>query len=221
MAVNLESVLAQCNVLLKFADSVTLTQTDREDIISKALVKYSRLRPVKTVSALTGDDTAIYELPSSYEVGFSRIFEIEFPIDNVPIERIDERHWLINETPNGKRLVFEQFNPTAGEAFWLKYTTALSFDSNGDAPVPETDQSAFEFLSVSYMSQALSSHFASKANPNLPEAEIVSFNERVDEYKQKAEDWMKMFKDQIKDEESGIFGNLDFSEDMFFGRDRE
>ncbi len=220
--IDLESVRVQVrDVLVKNPDRAIFTDDQINDLIVKALKKYSRRRPQTTVSALTGNTTAIYSLPAAFENGFSRIKEVEFPIQLSPKQFIRANHYELDNDPDGKIFRFDNFNPGSGQTFWIKYTTRHEFGSDGQADVAESDQAAFEYLTASILCNAYSAFYASKANASLPEVEAIAYNERVDEYKTKAGDYFKMYTDEIIDEFTGIHGDVNFSRDMFWDRDSE
>lgn len=222
MSVNLESVRAQVRVLVGEANLTTLTDDAMSDIIAKALARYSRVRPVRLVSAMTGNTTGIYALPSSFEPGFSQILEVEYPTGKAPKETIEDEFFEKDRTPTGHVLRFSGCNPGNGETFWLKYTGVHSASSDGVVDeMPEADQAGFEYLCSSLICTKLASFYASKANPSLPGTEIVAFNERVAEYSSMANKWMDRFNAEIKDECTGLIGSMDFIKGEYFERDDE
>lgn len=220
MAIALEAVRAQVKILLKYKDLAVLPDTDQADIIEKALIRYSRVRPMLAVVEYTGNATGIYSFLSPWKNGFSQITEIEYPVGKTPKETIDSRDYTTDKTPSGHVLRFDQFNPGLGNIFWVKHTAPHSFTSDGVAEeVPDSDQAGIQYLAASLMATALSNHYATKANPSLPGTGLVTYNERVREYADKAREWMKLFEGEIKAEVTGIIGNLDFLQNTYFGRE--
>ena len=171
---------------------------------------------------MTGLAGAVYSYPSDFEAGFSKILEVEYPVGKVPKETIALKYYDEDYTPTGKVIRFNGCNPSAGETWWLKYTTAHRFTSAGEAEeIPESHQPGFEYLCASITCTKLATFYASKANPSLPGVEIVAFNERVAEYSSMANKWMEKFNSEISQEVTGIIGQVKFGQEMFFDRDDE
>lgn len=222
MAVDQEAIKRGAERLVKFDDAVSLPTDTRDELVFKALREYSRRRPNLTVEAMTGNSTGTYSLPTSYEHGFSNVQEIEFPVDQNPRETIDQSNWDVDKTPSGRRLRFGGYKPGDGQTFWIKFTTPHTFESSGlSEDVPETDQTGIEYLTASLFCQALATFFASKANPNLPEAQVFEYTTRSDEYNTLATKWRTKYDEQIKQEVTGIIGAVKFGRDMYFDRARD
>ncbi len=222
MSVNLEPIRAQVNILLGFADFVSFTQNDRDEIIRKALDDYSGRKPILQVEEMTANATGMYTLPSNYEDGFSKVVEVEYPVALMPKEIVEDQYWDLDKIPSGRVLRFDQFNPTNGDTFWLKFTKKHEFDSSGDASeVPQMDQTGIEFCAAYLCCHRLATFFASKANPNLPEAQVFEYSTRTDEYTRKAKDFKALYDDQVKPYITGLVGNVRFLRDYFVERRKE
>ncbi len=222
MSINLEPVRSQVNILLGFADFVAFTQNDRDEIILKALDDYSGRKPILQVEAMTANASGMYALPSNFEHGFSKLIEIEYPVGLMPKEIVEDQYWDLDKTPTGKVLRFDLYNPSNTETFWAKFTVKHEFDSSGDASeIPEHDQSGIEYCAAALCCHSLATFFASKANPNLPEAQVFEYSTRTDEYTRKAKDYRALYDGQIKAPVTGLVGNVRFLRDYFVERRKE
>lgn len=224
MGVSLSEILADTNrwLLTNDAQSLAILSTsDREDIIRSAVRQYSRRRPYLILQAYTSVSDNWYDLPDSWEDGFSRIQEIEYPIENTPPNRIDEIDYFISLMSDGKKIRFIRNNPTTGNTFWVKYQIRHAFDSAEASDIPEDDRTVLSYLCISLFCDALATHFASKADPSLPEAQLLEYTSRVDEYSKKAREWMKRFKDEFQDEDTGTYGEIGFTQDNFWDRSND
>lgn len=220
MGVTLTQLLAEANNNLQYADTTILTTAERENACKKAAQEYSRIRPNPLLQAYTGvgGDAPYYDLPTSWDQGFSVILEIEYPINRVPKEIIRQRYWSIDLRPTGRQLRFGTVNPATGETFWVKYTGSHSFDSSGNSFIDDTDLYGLSYLATSIMCQMLATFYAEKADPNLPNAEIVEYKDRVDEYTKKARDWKKKYHSEIKSDLTSTWDTIPFVDFSYWNR---
>jgi hypothetical protein len=96
-----------------------------------------------------------------------------------------------------------------------------SFESGGPSTVPATDLDVISYLSCALMCQAFANFYASKANHNLPEIEAIGYGTRVTEFTDLAKKFMDLYESEITDDNTGYYGNVEFSKDLYFDRDAE
>jgi len=200
---------------------LNLPQTDRDEIVKDAVKKYSRVRPITRLEVFAGNNTGFYNLPAAWIEEFSTISEIEHPIEQSPPLIIRPENYFISLMATGKMIRFRFNNPGQNSTFWVKYTIEHTFDSTGTSTVPTTDKDVIAYLSTSLMAQAFSSFFASKATNSLADVEIVGYNTRVAEFNTLAEKYLKMYVEDITDDNTGVYGQIDFVRDLYFNRDDE
>ena len=222
MGLTVTQIYNRANELIKYTEYTIFPQTDRENIISNAVVKeYSRRRPLQQLAVMTGASDNWYDLPSDFEDGFSVIQEIEYPVESSPKDIIAPKHYEINLMGDGKKLRFDYNNPALNQTFWMKYTIRHSFNSNGESEIIQADENGVVYLTVALWCKALADKFAEKADPNLSEIELVPYTGRVDEWNNNYEKWMKMYNEWMVDSITGVHGQIDFSQDMYFDRNDE
>lgn len=221
MTVQLSEIKTQANALLREDDRLVLTDDNIDRHISSAVREYSKRRPYRIVYEETGVSNGQYALPSDFEEGFSRIEEIEYPINEAPKCVIDPKWYDIESVPSGRVIRFRYYNPTNGEMFWIKYTKRQWYDTDGGTTIPESDLDGIVNLSVSIMCEALANYYATKANVNLTEAEPFQYDTRVAEYNSRANKHREKYDMLIRPDVSGVTGHVDFSDQMFFDRNAE
>ena len=224
MGLTLDTLYAQANRLLLNNDSHALgilSEADRKLLIKDVIRVYSKKRPLVQLEAYTGTSDDWYDLPAAWDDGFSSIYEIEYPIENSPKDTIAEKDYYIDLMSGGKKLRFNRNNPKADATFWVKFLIRHTFDSLGDSEIPESDQTAIAYLIMSIWCEAFATHFASKADPSLAEAEAITYTSRVDEYTGKARDWNTKYNNELKDEYTGTYGKVGFLQDPYWDRDND
>jgi hypothetical protein len=220
MGVSLTSLTSLVNALIKFTDTNILSNTDRQLLIEESVKKYSKKRPLIRTEIYTGTTSNYYTLPSNFEDGFSEFYEIEYPVESDPKEIIQPKYWAVEQMGTGKQLRFYNNNPGSGNTFWAKYTSRHIF-SSGTSDIPESDETALAYLCASLFCDTIADYYASRSDPNLPEVQIPGFDSRTAEWQSQAKRWMKKYDEEIIDTVSGVEGQIDFSQDMFFDRNPE
>lgn len=222
MGVSLDNLYAQANRLLLNNDAqalAILSEADRKLLIKDVIKVYSKKRPLIQLQAYTGTSDNWYALPTAWEDGFSSICEIEYPVENSPQDLIPEKDYYISLMSEGKKIRFNRNNPGSSNTFWVKFLIRYTFDSLGISDIPESDQTAIAYLVMAIWCDAFATHFASKSDPSLAEAEAISYTSRVEEYTTKAGNWNTKYKNELKDEFTGIYGKVGFLQDPYWDRD--
>lgn len=219
MGITLAQLLSQANDHLKFSDLVKYTTEEREDACRSAVQEYSARRPNPILQSYTGiGDDPFYDIPTSWNEGFSVIVEIEYKIQQTPKQTIADKYFSIDLMSDGKKLRFGSKYPADGETFWVKYYGNHSFDSAGNSDMNDADLKGLSYLATSIMCQELSTYFASKADPNLSNVEMVEFTSRVDEYAKKAGSWLKKYNSEIKSDMNCTWSSIDFIDNSYWNR---
>ena len=217
MSVTLTQLLTKANNHLKFADTTNYTTAQREDACRSAVKEYSKRRPRYILQSYTATASQFYDLPTSWDQSFSYIQEIEYEVDQTPKETIKQKYYSIDLMSDGYKLRFGNQYPTSGDTFYVKYYGLHSFDSSGDSNIFDADLVGLSYLAASIMCEELATFFASKADGNLPNVEIVEFNTRVDEYTKKSREWLKKYNKEIQGDNS-TWDNIDFIDNSYWDR---
>jgi hypothetical protein len=91
----------------------------RDDAIKDAIDRYSEHIPQAKISLVIPITSGFYSLPADFEIGFSRIVSIEFPIDQLPPRYVAERAYAIRQTETGYGFYI---STQPGTNFRFKYT---------------------------------------------------------------------------------------------------
>jgi hypothetical protein len=148
------TLIAETQRKVKDTSSRLTAPDDFAAAVSAALARYSRHNPKKAVDDLTGDGSHDLDLPDDWETDFSTIISVEYPVDEVPAELVDDRDWSLYLSPDGLVLRLSQNEPAADESVRLTYTV-----SRLEADVPSGDQDAVACLAASFCCELLASIF--------------------------------------------------------------
>ncbi len=96
-------------------DRGNFASADRDKYLSQAVTTHDLNRPYWVTEVLTGDGNAYLELPEDWEVGFSQIDKIEYPLGNHPQTFLAIDEFYVAQVPtsvvaNGRRLMFPKSN---------------------------------------------------------------------------------------------------------------
>ena len=221
MGVSLTDLTALTNAIVKFTDTTILSVIDRTLLIKESVKKYSKKRPLIQTEIYTGTESDFYTLPTNYEDGFSEFYEIEYPIEISPKSIIQPKYWAVEQMGAGKKLRFNLNNPGSGNTFWAKYTKRHIFSDSGSSDIPVSDETALSYLCASLFCDSIADFYASRSDPNLPNIQMPGFDSRTAEWQSQAKRWMKKYNEEIINNVSGVEGQIDFSQDMFFDRNSE
>lgn len=158
-----------------------LTPEDYESGVVAALRTYSRHRPYSTVEDVAGTGSADIPAPARWEVGFSGLVSIEYPVGNIPESMIDRRDYKLALTPSGLQIRLLVARPTADEILRIIYTKGHTPDT---VPVGDTEAVADYAAAVCLMQ--LAARYGQTSDP-LISADVVNYRSKVDEFRRLAQ----------------------------------
>lgn len=147
--------------------------------IEDAVDYYSKDSPREKIFVITGNGTNRYALPTDWDMSFSAVVYVEFPIAQSDPILLDEETILIWEDGTGKKIQFTDVTPSTGDTLWLRYSLrhTLTDDTNS---IPDS-----HFEGVSYLATALTAlTIAGRLlNSRSDTAGIMNFRTPSDAYK--------------------------------------
>jgi hypothetical protein len=171
----------------------TLTTTDREDAIAQAVKqRYSKDRPNTIVTDVTADGTSFLPLPTGYEVGFSVITQLEYPIGSVPPNLIEPEDWEMYQSPTGWKVMLKATTPPAADLVrvnWTQRHVAGNTVAPGQTGAVATSVPDADFEAVSDLAAALCAEKLAARYAQLRDATIGA---DVNNYGSKAQDCLKL-----------------------------
>ncbi len=201
--------LVKLKVQAPTVGNVTLVDpTDYETLIKEAVKEYSERRPLQKTVKNTGDGTGSFSLPSDWEQEFSFIKEIEYPIDNFPPEKIDRKHWAVEQIDTGWTVRFYYSGyPGQGEFYYVRYFIRHTVD-DASSTIPLADKDAVCNLAASLCCQALAEKYGQTSEPNM-EADVVAYRTRGDEFAARAKELRELYDKKIKSNVNAVRGDYD------------
>jgi hypothetical protein len=149
-----------------------ITPTEGDLLIQEAIRRYSSLRPQVRIQTLTGDGVAItFDLAADFEVGFSTISAIEYPVGRAVPEYLDAEDWTFYQNPDSGETQIRLLGvvlPDTAEAY-VTYTLrhVVSEGAGATDTIPIGDREAVCDLAASLGFEQLAAYFGAELEPSL------------------------------------------------------
>jgi len=165
-----------------------IKRTDAAQYLDEAIAVYSKYRPFEKLERKSILIPArIFDLPAGWQIGFSSVNFIEYPVNSTPPFYLDENDYniFLDETNLYKlRFAYELSN-----AFRIDYMLQHSFD-NANPPVisaPESDFFCICNIASGIYLLALASRYGQNVNPSIG-SEMSSYDKMTDQYRRLAKE---------------------------------
>ena len=167
---------------------------DRDKMIKEAIEEYSRDRPNITDEFLTGDGTAQeFAVPSTWVKGFSVLSELEFPIDEVPINLLTIQDTvIIVQKVAVERIQLISLTLGVGEQARIFFIAPHLQDAS---TIYVNDEEAVANLASSKIARGLAAFYAESFDPDL--ADAINYQGKAEIFSALADDLKKMYNDHI------------------------
>jgi hypothetical protein len=209
------------NALLQ-DDSNILSQPEKDIALQMAVKYYSRVRPREVVSDLAGNDGFDYDLPSTWNDGFSFLKQVEYPAGEQQPVYLHKEDVTLYRNASALKLRFLRDTPATGKTARVTFT-ALHTLTASSASIPSSDEDAVAALGAAYACEALSNHYAKTTEPTL-QADVVDHRSKSQEFAGRAKRLRALFLSSlgIKDENevAPASGTRDWFTDSSWGEDR-
>jgi len=157
--------------------------TDADDYlpaIDAALERYGKHLTRPLVKDVAGAGTHDVALPAEWIEEFSRVLQVEYPVDEVPAILIEAGRWQIYQAPAGPVLRLLDETPEADEMVRVTITVPRT-----EATVAQGDLDAVASLAASYCCETLANLFAQTADPTIA-ADAVNYRSKSGEFSRRA-----------------------------------
>ena len=163
-------------------DSDRLTDADDyQPAVAAALERYSRHRPLEITQDLAGTNGHDLALPVGWAADFSRLVQVEYPVDQVPEEILSADHWKIYRAPSGLKLRLRYEEPSDGESVRVTYTMPRN-----EADIAATDTDAVACLAASICLRTMAAAYGQTSDSTIA-ADVVNYRSKSDEFRRLAE----------------------------------
>ncbi len=183
---------------------------DYQTLILEAVKEYSRRRPQRLIQALVGDGKTYFLVSglTDWEHKFSKIENIEYPLDEHPPKYLQQKQYKYERIPAGLAVRFlESPYPGLNDNFWVRYSVRHVVD-DASSTVPEADKDGVCNLAASLCCQALAEAFGQTSDASL-DADVVAYRTRGDEFQARANRLREIYEHVIKPEVTGIIDDWD------------
>lgn len=176
-------------------DEARISVPQRDNAIDTAVVRYSSDRPqVKVVDSAAAGGHAL-ALPAGWEVGFSEIQSIEYPIGQNPPVYYDRERFRLYRKPDGTdEIRFDDALPNAQVrvAFSIKHSVV-----GGGTPadtVPIVDREAVCKYAAAHLCDQLAALYANTQDSTI-QADAVQYSNKARERRSQASAYRKQYLD--------------------------
>jgi hypothetical protein len=162
-----------------------LTQQDVDAYVTQAISqRYSQDRPQEVVTDVVADGSADLPLPASggngpvFEIGFSIVEQLEYPIGDVPETIILDSEWRMYQSPTGTKI--RMLSTVPPNAALVRVSWSARHTDNGST-VPLQDFEAVTDFAASLCAEALAAIYA-QTRDNTVAADVVNYRTKSQEY---------------------------------------
>ncbi|SRR5579884_47510 len=181
----------RANVKRKVQDNAgLLTDADFDAFVTQAVrQRYSQDRAQVIVTDVAADGSTLLPLPvlaqqqnapavPVFEVGFSAVKTLEYPIGVVPPSYFLDSDWQYYQTPTGMKLLLLATSPANNELVRVTWTARHADDGSS---VPNQDFEAVCDFASSLCAEALAARYA-QTRDNTINADVVNYRTKSQEY---------------------------------------
>jgi hypothetical protein len=175
-------------------DSGKIATTDRDEAIARAVARYSQDRPREKAEDVAADGTSYLALPTGWQVDFSALRSVEYPIGDNPPSFLDQEEIGFYRTPTALQIMLADAI-AAAQSVRLNYTIRHQVDGSADT-IRSDDREPVCAYAAAILLDQLASLFAGDNNPTI-QADNVDHNSKGREYAARASSLRKRYFDTL------------------------
>lgn len=168
-------------------DSGKLTETDYQNGISAAIKRYSKARPQELCEDIAGTGSYDLDLPDGWQLGFSGIISIEYPIGDIPESYLSTSDYRLYRSPAGRVIRLAQTKLALTDTVRVTYSA-----SHDDSTIPDSDLEPVANLAAAYCLLRLAAVYGNASDSTI-QADSVNRQSKIDEYRRLAEKFEGLF----------------------------
>lgn len=175
-------------------DSGRITAVDRDAAIDLAVKRYGKDRPRRKVEDIAASGTSLIDLPAGWQVGFSGLVSIEFPIGKAPPTLIPQDRVDLYDTPTATKILMLD-PPAAAAPMRATYTIRHLLDAVDDT-IPIDDREAVGSYAGAILLDELAAFFSGETNSTIA-ADAVEHGSKAENYAARARALRQKYLDQL------------------------
>lgn len=193
---------------------------DHHRAITQAVARYSKDRPRHKVEDIAAPGGNLLPLPPAWEVDFSQLDSLEYPIGNVPPYIVEAGGWAMYTTPTGE-VVQVGSAIAAGHAVRATFTVAHVLSATVDT-IPFGDREPVASYAAAILADQLASLYSNDQDSTI-RADSVQHTSKASEFARRAKTLRQRYFDDIgvdtkRNVAAGAVVNLNLNNSL--GRDR-
>ena len=188
-----------------------------EERLGDAIRAYSRISPYcpRPIDYEGDGETYDFDLPSNWDLEFSRVRSIEYPVGYQEPEYLEPDEYILYYSPTSGWQLRLFSIPASGETLRVLYITLHRLTDSEDT-IPERDKRAVCYLAGSLIARNLAAKYAGFTDPSLS-ADVINYRTKQREYSEVANQFEAQFKLHFGMDAralapaAGAWGELDFA----------
>lgn len=174
-------------------DSGALTASEIDAQIAEALRSYSRIRPRELAADVTGNAAHDYAITllTGYVEDFSVVRQVEYPVDSMPAEVLDDDDWQMYRAVAGLKLRLINDVVPVTSTFRVTYTAVHTTET-----VPANDIDAVANLAASRCLEVMANRWLQTGDPTIA-ADSVNYRTKSQEAASRAKAMLKLYTDHL------------------------
>jgi len=182
----LEALKNEVRGLIQDNESNPVVEGELPSAIESGIIRLSEVRPRKIIHDFVGDgSTNIFDLPDTFEDGFSRVFLVEYPFDatgEILAESINSSRFRLIEVGDGTwKLRLIDFTPGDTKVLRVQFTASHAVENNSSTIKSRADEKAVVYWATSECLSIMSAKAVRVGNPLLG-SDSVDYQSRHDKY---------------------------------------
>ena len=202
-------------------DAAKLTTDEIDSAIAQALVRYSKDRPRDKAEDVVSPGGNLLPLPAAWEVDFSQLNSLEYPIGTVPPQIIQAGGWGMYLSPSGWQI---QVMAAIQAAASVRATYTISHVLSGVADtIPVGDRESVSSYAAAMLCDQLASLYSNDQDTTIKADSVQHVVSKAGEFAKRAIVLRKRYFDDLgidpkRNVAAGAVVNLDLASSI--GRDR-
>lgn len=201
-------------------DSGQTDATDHDEAIALAVNQYSKDKPYEEVEDLTSAGGNYLDMPVKWQIEYSILQAIEYPIGRVPPTYLEVATYGIYNSPTGRKIMLNSALSNSDQAR-VTYTIRHVLDGANDT-IPVDDNEAVASWAAAVICEQLASHYSGDQDASVL-ADAVDHQDLAARFARRASTLRKRYYDMLgiepkRNRAHGTVVDLDMSNSR--GRDR-
>lgn len=201
-------------------DAQRISDTQRDTAIDTAVARYSKDRPRQKVEDVTAPGGHFLPLPTAWQIDYSQVGALEYPIGNVPPSLISAQDFSMYAAPLGEKIMVSDAFAT-GDIVRVTYSIAHDVSLSADT-VPMGDREPVCCLAAASLCDQLAGFYSGDSDSTI-QADSVNHQSKAGEFASRAKALRKRYLDELgidakKNVAAGVIVDLNLKDSQGYPR---